>query len=345
MLITVLIAVGAAVLILLGITIFLYQKVFQRRYEMGDKPFGLSIEDFPSLTGRPVIFHVGNESIRGSFYKSARQFDKGKPLVIYMHGLSNGSRDYLPQIHCLAEHGYEVFSYDNIGCHRSTGRGIGGLPQGVITLSYLLDMLVTHKDYEAYHNRPIILMGHSWGGYCVNTVLNFMDTRNIRAVVSFSAPGRSLDMLMERGRDIAGRAIHVLKPFLWLLEYIKFGKYAAASSIDGINRTKAYVLVIHSRDDGVVSLRNSAAGCKKMCTNNNAEFLIVDKKGHNLLLSAQAREYAFQWKQKAGNIQGLAPKELEKKVEDVDKLRFYQLDQEMMDLVIEFCRTAMEKKY
>lgn len=333
----------AAALLLLGVTAVLYEKIFQRRFEADDKPLALAMSDFPGLSARPVTFQSSGELLRGNFYTSSSAADTKNALLIFCHGISNGSRDYLSQIDFFAEHGYEVLAYDNTGCYDSTGDGIRGIPQGVINLKDVLNTLMGDEAFAPYHQKPLILLGHSWGGYTVNAVLNERTYETVKAVVSFSAPNKSLDMLVEQGRLLFGDSIDLLKPFIWIVERMKFGKYAGYSALDGVNQTSAQVLILHSKDDPVVSFASSLAAQEPKILNPNASFFITEDRAHNTGLTEAAREYSKSLESLVeAKAQGsrLSVDELERLLADADKLLLYQLDSQVWETVLQTIQAA-----
>lgn len=321
------------------ITFLIYDKIFSKRYEMADKPLSitLSLDDFPNLIATPVSFHTNDSLLKGNFYRSSVIPTTQKYLMIFCHGISNGSRDYLAQINYFAQQGIEVLAYDNTGSHNSSGKGIRGLPQSLINLRDVLRLLSTDEEFKSYAQLPLILVGHSWGAFAVNTILNYKEFKNIKVVVSFSAFNRSIDMLVQQGKHLFGKAIILFQPFLTLIESIRFKEVSHFTSLSGVNNSQIPVLAIHSKDDPIVTYENSLVAKSSQCTNSNAIFIAVDGCKHNITLSQNARDYGAELRASIQIPKHLDFKtEVEKYLVNVDKMRLYELDIKRMEFILAF---------
>lgn len=212
-----------------------------------------SPEEFPGLSERTTTFVSDKgQQLTGYLYTSA---DAGvaedgagaKGVVVIAHGLGGGCNTYMDVANRFAASGYAVFAYDATGNDRSEGDAVGGLPQGVIDLDRALDAVA--QD-DRLRDLPVMLFGHSWGGYAVGSAL--ADHPEVKAVVSIAGFDTSAAMLESQGRQMAGDAIVLLMPYLSLYEHLKFGSYADASSLEGFASSQAQVLVLHSADDATV---------------------------------------------------------------------------------------------
>lgn len=74
-------------------------------------------------------------------------------------------------------------------------------------------------------NLPILLFGHSWGGYAVANVLHY--DYEIAGVVTVSGTNSPMDMILEQGRRMMGGFINMQYPYLWLYQRILFGEVAS----------------------------------------------------------------------------------------------------------------------
>ncbi|GFI19069.1 hypothetical protein IMSAGC009_04249 [Lachnospiraceae bacterium] len=92
-------------------------------------------------------------------------------LSVMAHVFGGGGHNsYMDCVNYFACHGYYVFSYDATGNDESEGEGVGGLPQGVIDLDYAITFV---EESGKFPSLPIVLFGHSWGGYSVSSVLTY----------------------------------------------------------------------------------------------------------------------------------------------------------------------------
>ena len=144
-----------------------------------------------------------------------------------------------------------MFADDATGNDKSEGDGVGGLPQGVIDLDYALRFVKeSGKLMLDFPDLPIVLFGHSWGGYSACSVLSYHP--DVKAVVECSGFNASHGMFEAEGRKQAGDFIDVMMPFVKLHEAIQYGEYAKNTAMDGFAASDAAVLVYHSADDTVV---------------------------------------------------------------------------------------------
>ncbi len=333
------------ILIFMIITFLIYNKIFSKRYEMADKPMSisLSLNDFPNLKATPVSFHTNDSLLKGNFYHSSAVSITQKCLLIFCHGISNGSRDYLAQIDYFAQQGYEVLAYDNTGTHNSSGKGIRGLPQSLINLHDVLNLLSTQEQFKSYSELPVILIGHSWGAFAVNAVLNYKEFKNIKAVVSFSAFNRSIDMLIQQGKHLFGNAIFLFRPFLQFIEFIRFNKVSRFTSIGGVNSYDIPILALHSKDDPIVYFENSLVSKRSECTNLNAVFIALDGCKHNVTLSQNARNYGAELKATIKIPKHVTSQnEIEKYLINIDKMKLYELDLQRMKFIENFIAKALK---
>ena len=172
--------------------------------------------------------------------------DNHNGLIVIAHGLGGGAVNYLREITFFVDNGWRVFAFDKTGSHNSEGRGTRGLPQSAIDLNAALNYIAS-QNWDV----PIMLYGHSWGGFAVTAVLNF--DHDIRAVVSLAGFAEPMAMLHEGARLMIGAVGNVAYPFIWAYQQMLFGQYANLSAIDGINSGNVPVKIIHGRRDNVVS--------------------------------------------------------------------------------------------
>lgn len=98
-------------------------------------------------------------------YRYYRKGLKPKGLVVISQGLGVGGQQiYMDTASYLTKHGYMVFAFDVTGVDESEGKSINGTQQGVIDLDHDIKYIEKDKTMSRY---PLVLFGHSWGGYCV----------------------------------------------------------------------------------------------------------------------------------------------------------------------------------
>lgn len=228
-----------------GLSVMIYNENFDKRFE-SYKPYMYYVDDFDGLKRTQYKFESDKgQMLTGYMYSSG---DNQKGVVVIAHGFGGGGHNsYMDVANFFAQNGYYVFAYDATGNDESEGDGVGGMPQGVIDLDHAISFVKQNKDFD---DLPIVLFGHSWGGYSVCNVLNFHP--DVKAVIECSGFNSSAAMFESEGKKVAGDGIYVMMPFVKLHEFLKYGKYATNTATDGFECSEASVMVVHSEGDPVV---------------------------------------------------------------------------------------------
>ncbi len=246
----IIISVVCALLVLIiggmwGLSVLIYNENFNKRFESYE-PYMYYIDDFEGLTRTQYKFQSDKgQTLIGYMYSNG---ENQKGVVIMAHGFGGGGHNsYMDVANYFANAGYYVFAYDATGNDESEGDGVGGMPQGVIDLDHAISFV---KQNEQYNKLPIVLFGHSWGGYSVCSVLNYHP--DVKAVIECSGFESSAGMFESEGKKAVGDGIYVMMPFVKLHEFIKYGKYASNTAMDGFENTDTPIMVVHSEGDPVV---------------------------------------------------------------------------------------------
>jgi len=264
-------------------TVIVYESIFGERYETASW-LEFSVEDYDGLQMERSDFQSEDVTLAGYKYSKANQEIKG--VVIIAHGLGGGGHNtYIPFIDYFTSNGYYVFAYDARGNDNSGGDAVEGLPQGIICLDNALHHVVAIEEYQ---DLPITLFGHSWGGYSVGNVLNMHP--DIKSAVIIAGFNESEDLLEYQGQQMAGAGVHILMPYLKLYERIKFGKeFTAVSALQGFEKTKAGIMVVHSKDDATVPTKYGYDKFYEAFGNSDRfEFVLYEDKGHDYLFYSEA---------------------------------------------------------
>lgn len=323
-----------------------YNENFHVRYDTMNIKQLPDFSEYPHLDRARVDFKSDKgQNLVGYFYSKKNVTDY-KAAVVFNHGFGGGGhRSYLPQIEYLAKNDYLVLGFDKTGNDESEGKYVKGMPQGVIDLKYALDFVRTHQISK---DLPIMLYGHSWGGYSVCSVLE--DEDDITAVAEFAGFNTSMDIIMEQGAQLMGGDISFMKPFLWFCDFFNFGFDAGYSSLEGLKKTNSKVILFHSDDDKMVSAENSFDLYEeKLDGKENLTFVRVGGRGHDLFLSEAAIRYSWEknvefkklYEDNGGNI---TDEQYDNYMEGYNKKLAQKLDNEIMDTVIEFYDKALEDK-
>ena len=259
----------------------LYRGRLYGRVDDTGTAFYFSAADFPGLVREPYPFRSPmGHMLQGSFYHY------GQPMagrvVVFDHGLGGGHRSYLKEVELLARHGYLVFAYDHTGCMESGGESTNGLGQSLCDLDACLRALKADPAYAGY---AISVVGHSWGAYaCLNIPALHPDVRHVVAISGFL----SVELMLRQ--VFSG----VRRPFVGVAREIEREAHPdtfACRAQDSLRNTDAWVLVIHSADDRVVSFRNFRLLRRALGQRPNTVFLRVNGKNHNPNYTEDAVRY------------------------------------------------------
>lgn len=319
----------------------IYHDNFGVRYTTYE-PLTWGIEDFDGLMRDKYTF----ESNKGQMltgYKYYRNNTEVKGVVVLAHGLGGGHRSYMNIADYFASNGFVVFAYDATGNDESEGEGVGGLPQGIIDLDYALRFVKECPDFE---NLPIVLWGHSWGGYSVGSVLKIHP--DVKAAVVVAGFNASLDMLEYEGRNIAGDAIDFILPYYKDYEKETFGEYATMSILESLDETQALVMFVHSADDEMIPIELSYDRYyEKYKDNERFTFVRFEERGHNYVFCSEARrEYVIEYNVAAeAYVESVGELTEEMRAayyeEYFDKHKGYELDSELMNRMLEVYNSSI----
>lgn len=231
--------------ILWAFSLIVYHYYCNQRFESYE-PTMFHVSDFDGLECEELRFASNKGQMLTGYLYNVGNEQRG--VVVMAHGYGGGGHNsYMDAANYFAQHGYFVFAYDATGNDKSEGDAVGGLPQGVIDLDHAISFV---KSHERLKGLPLVLFGHSWGGYCVGSVLAFQT--EVKAVIEVSGFNRASDLFEYQGEQIAGKVIRLMMPFVKLHERIKYGEYASVTAIDGFEKSSAAIMAVHSLDDEIV---------------------------------------------------------------------------------------------
>ncbi len=325
-----------------SVSIYLYNQYFGIRYEKYE-PLSYNLDDFPELKRNKFEFssNKGQKLIGYNYYYTKNNI---KGIIIFSHGLGGGGHNsYIDCANYFAQNGYYVFAFDNTGNDESEGKSVNGLPQGVIDLDYAISFIEKKAEFE---NLPIMLFGHSWGGYSVTNVLNYHP--EIKGVVSLAGFNKSSDLIKSQGEQLVGPIVNILMPYINIYEKIKFGDYASNTSMKGFEKTNAKAMIVHSEDDAQVQKKYGYdIYYEKYQDSSRFTFISYKDKGHNqLYYSDEAIKYMNNFnndfKEYIGDSE-VTPDKKEKFINDnLDRTIWTNLlDEELFTKIIEFYDSSL----
>ncbi len=260
-------------------------------------------EHYPRI---PHSFLSGKNRLQGYLYGA----ENTGALLVFAHGIGAGHESYIKEILWMVDQGWRVFAYDATGSCESEGKGTTGLVQSALDLDAALSYIESDKTLS---DRPVCLMGHSWGGYATAAVLNF--PHQVAAAVSISGYNAALEMILQYARKVTGPVGYLLYPFAYLENKMAFGPLASLRAVDGINKSGIPVMVVHgSEDDLVPADRVSIFSYAKEITNSKVVYHAMDKPNQNGHTSIFDHEKALEHLQAVGERHALLRKQYHGKI-------------------------------
>jgi len=324
----------------LVVTAALFHQVFGRN-DLNVNEISLNYSDIDSnkYPRDTITFQSGKTSLKGYIYNAG---NTAEGLILIAHGIASGADSYLPEIMYFIDSGWCVFAFDGTGTRTSDGKGIRGLPQTKLDVRAALDYINSNAALKDY---PIVLYGHSMGGYAVTSILG--DKRSdISAVVSVSAFNSPLDMMYRQARGIVGGYANIEYPFIALYETILFGKDANTTAVDGINATDTPVMIVYGTADDVVCYDTVAiAAFREKITNLNVVFYECDieyRNGHDTIqLTREAAQYLVAKREELSALhtqygKTLPTAEWAAFYEGIDHILMNEVDTDYMQAVVDF---------
>lgn len=294
--------------------------------------------DFENLHAESVEFQGSRgQTLRGNLYSDSTRTDY-KALLIFVHGMGGGHLSYTTEIDYFAKRGFLVLSYDQTGTMASDGQALFGMPQGIYDLKSALEFA---KQSDLIKNLPVLLAGHSWGGYVVSRILYFHP--DVKGVAAFSAPEDVPELLCAQARVQTQHSIAFLKPFLRLYECLKFGSVAAKRTSEIIAASNTPIFLLHGAADTVVPLSNAAANSERLRAKTNVQIKIYPEKQHNVYSSLQAEQYIAEAFQKLGVLSENKENtdELQSYAASLDFRKMCAEDSEVMEAVAAFLESCL----
>ena len=283
-----------------------------------------------------ICFNSKGNILQGFIYGGANS----NGLVVISQGLGGTADSYFPMIMYFVDNGWRVFAFNNTGVGGSEGNDTGGVYQSVIDLDAALASV---EKTNSMNGLPVMLVGHSWGGFAVCAVLNY--THQVSAVVSFAGYNNGREMFEEHGKSGGGVLFNLLKPQFRKIEKQRFGDVAKLTAIDGINKANIPVMIVQSSDDDVVSAETTSIYAhRKKITNPHVEIIYKDGEdaaGHERVFGSKRRkEYAksvnASWKDYyEADPENATLLQWAKEI-NFDKMLANELDSDLMERINEF---------
>ena len=222
----------------MGLVSYLYKKHFVCRY---DKEIGVpyyQTSDFKGLKEESFAFTNSKGIELKYFYFYYDNYRKDK-IVLFLHGLACGHAAYFAEIDALARRGYKVLTLDYTGCGDSKGKCLGSLNTPTRDVNELLDYLMLDK--------PIVLVGHSLGGYTTLNTISLRKEIKKAVVISGFLSIKSIGEALIKNNFFNS---HILK-----YEEKLYPEYKNLNNIDYLKNTTDDIFYVQSEDDAMVPYR------------------------------------------------------------------------------------------
>ncbi len=287
----------------------------------------------PSLRGEPLWIASGNNRLRAHLYSA----NAPRGLVVFAHGIRAGADEYLPIFAYLVNAGYSVLAHNVTGTYESEGSSTVGMCQSLVDMDRVLDYVEAEPALQAL---PLFTMGHSWGAYAALSVLAL--GHPVRAAAGIAAMYNATEAMRERGAQYVGPLARITDPILLLYQKLLFGDYADVDTIAGINTSGIPVLVVHGKEDEVISYdRTSVLAHRDEITNPHVVYHVgcgVHGDHNNIWHSARAAAYQ---KQVDAALDALAETEKAAYMETVDHALYSEVNEELMSAVVQLFDSAL----
>ena len=198
-------------------------------------------QDYPRAD---YTFQMNGYTLVGHVYGP----DNNRGLIVFRHGIFSQHQDYLALITAIVDSGWRVFAYDAIGCGESDGDSTLGMSQSPLDVAAAVNFVREAGLVSA--DEPLVLWGHSWGGYGVAAALGLVD--DIDGCITMSGFDTPMKILTYSATNTMGPLGMTQVPFLWLNTVIDFGDKANLSASDAIVNAGVPTLIIHGSGDTVV---------------------------------------------------------------------------------------------
>ena len=208
-------------------------------------------KDFDNLQKRTYLsIPYEDMNLQGYLYHQ----ENPKGLIVSCHGINSlADSDHAQYQSYYFDKGYDVFSFDMVGCGNSDGDSMTGLYES----RYCVDSAISFiSNYETTKDLPIFLIGHSWGGY--GSVASTFDSKNVKAVVSFGGFEQAVEEMAGMASNYVGGLVNFLKPGLDTSMAIYKGKKAFVNASEAIkeNPNVSYYIV-QGKNDNTVHYKDS----------------------------------------------------------------------------------------
>lgn len=194
------------------------------------------------LSAEPIRFPSGANMLSGYHYTCPDP----RALVVIAAGFRESGTVFLPEIKRLNDSGFDVLCYDATGVGKSEGSSTVGLSQPAIDLRSALDYIAEDSRLSQL---PVLLYGHSAGGYAAASCLDHDSVQAAVILCGFESPTL---LMRETARSYVGILADIEYPFLWMGSTLLFSADGDKSASKSIEASDIPVAVYEALDDEVI---------------------------------------------------------------------------------------------
>ncbi|MBP5216346.1 MAG: alpha/beta hydrolase [Bacilli bacterium] len=305
-----------------------------------------SRKDLPALANRKEFhFYSGQTRLKGYFYPVKNP----KAVVVCCHGLAGMADDNFSLcIDYFVRRGYAAIALDLTASGESGGLGVSGLQQGPLDINALEREIHANSEWRKL---PLVLFGHSWGGYSV-VASTYFDQSPV-AICELSGFSTPVDVMMSFPSEKIGVVAEYTRPSMEKALAERAGEYYDLSAVEAIERANNVdFLLIHGSLDKTVSVRSASLWrCFEGATSGHVRtYLDLGKHHADIWLTHRAIEANEELRKLAAPIlkkYGKAPKRWPKDVFDsffanLDKEAINEFDEGLFDQIDSFFERAIK---
>ncbi|MBQ9414480.1 MAG: alpha/beta fold hydrolase [Clostridia bacterium] len=293
------------------------------RIETASDPaaFSYAFVDASRYPRTSLRFLSGDNELQGYLYEPPDR--SADALIVTISGYGGNADSHLPETLYFLDHGFAVFCFDGTGVCKSEGNSRRGLEQSRFDTSAALTYLQT----TAWSSLPVLLYGHSAGGYAA---LALAKTDHVAAIVCIAGFDSPLALMRDAAADYVGPLSAIGYPFLRLQDRLLFGEEADNSAVTMLESATVPVLIVEGTEDMAVK-EDNRIGSRIDGTNDRITLWTIDtpyRNGHaTAWLSEEAA--AYRWQDDPTDETPLDP------------LKANEIDPDFLARVAEFYRQAL----
>lgn len=266
----------------LGPAVLVYKTAFGHRQDKNPLFKYFTPEDFNLMVEHMSVRCRGVELAANAY--SVKPLEECERVVIFQHGFGAGSSSYTTEIAHFAEQGFVVVAVDAYGCNNSSGKTVRGFYAGA---EAVIAAYMGVNCHERLKNKPVVLVGHSWGAYSVLAACKSIKADGVVAMSGFNAPAQCICDTVKSMGGLGRFYAPLIHGWIWIFNLLKFGAKGNTTAVDAVRISGVKALVIHGEKDGAVGFKNSAANKVK---GENVTTLLLPDKRHNPYNTVAAEE-------------------------------------------------------